>query len=431
MTGRSHLTTDFKILDNEIVKRSVFISGLIFLSLMLYAQQISFNASAVNIEVSVRVLDGDRFVENLSIDDFEVYENGKLQDVEALYLIKKTEIARREEIRTFSPPQKRHFCLFFEIPEFSPQIKEAVDNFCRNILSPGDNLTIVTPRKAYRMKSETLEVLPKKEISRQIGQILEKDVLSAKAEYKNIVRDIEHVAKILHRSQSGDFQELMRDPTTGRFIDLNQDGLLTRYVSLLKILEEMRKVDEERLIKFSHLLKDQEGKKDIFLFYQRELIPLVEPQLLERFLSLYPDNNDILFRISYLNEFVARDLAFDTERLTKAFFDSSATIHFLFFTRPQKRIPGLDIREESEKMFEALKKMTEATGGLMDSSDNPAYIFKKGVDVLENNYILYYTPQDYKADGSFRSIEVRVKNVDYSVLYRKGYFAENGKNGEK
>lgn len=413
------------------MRRGVISLGLVFICLTLFAQKASFEATAVNVEVAVRVLDGNRFVDNLTIDDFGVYEDGKLQQVEALYFFNKTQIRRREEIKEFSPSQQRHFYLFFEISKYSSQIENAVDNFIRNILSPGDSLTIVTPSKIYKMKSKTLQVLPQKELSRQISKILRDDVLSARAEYKNIFRDIENVARALHAFQSGNVLEVMRDPATGRIIELDQDGLMIRYTSLLKILEEMRKVNEERLIRLSQLLKGQEGQKDIFFFYQREFIPLVEPQLFQAFLSLSADSFDFSYSLSYLNEFLGRDLAFDVERMKRAFIDSNTAFHFLFFSRPQKKIPGLDMIGESGKMFESLKEIAAATGGLVDSSDKPGLLFQKKVEVLDNYYLLYYSPKDYKADGSFRSIVVKVKNKDYSVSYRKGYFTESRKTGEK
>ncbi len=413
------------------MRRAVISLGLVFICFTLFAQQASFEATAVNVEVTVRVLDGNRFVDNLTIDDFGVYEDGKLQQVQALYFFNKTQIRRREEIREFSPSQQRHFYLFFEISKYSSQIENAVDNFTRNILSPGDSLTIVTPSKIYKMKSKTLQVFPQKELSRQISQILRDDVLSARVEYKNIFRDIESVARALHAFQSGNVLEVMRDPATGRIIELDQDGLMIRYMSLLKILEEMRKVNEERLIGLSQLLKGQEGQKDIFFFYQREFIPVVEPQLFQAFSKLSVDTLDFSYSLSYLNEFLGRDLAFDIERIKRAFIDSNTAFHFLFFSRPQKKIPGLNMISESGKMFESLKEIAATTGGLVDSSDKPGLLFQKKVEVLDNYYLLYYSPKDYKADGSFRSIVVKVKNKDYSVSYRKGYFTESRKTGEK
>ena len=57
--------------------------------------ELQHEAIAVNIEVPVRVFKKKNFVGDLAIGDFEIYEDGVLQDIEAMYLIQKTDIARR------------------------------------------------------------------------------------------------------------------------------------------------------------------------------------------------------------------------------------------------------------------------------------------------------------------------------------------------
>lgn len=60
----------------------------------LVSQQLQHEVTVVNVEVPVRVFDGDRFVEGLTLNDFEVYEDGVPQKVEAAYLIRKTTVLR-------------------------------------------------------------------------------------------------------------------------------------------------------------------------------------------------------------------------------------------------------------------------------------------------------------------------------------------------
>jgi len=78
------------------MKKPILIIGVLFLSLATLAQEISHDVSVINIEVPVRVFKGSKFVNNLTINDFEIYEDGKLQKIEAVYLIKKTNIKREE-----------------------------------------------------------------------------------------------------------------------------------------------------------------------------------------------------------------------------------------------------------------------------------------------------------------------------------------------
>ena len=169
------------------MKRLIFITAVIALSLALFSQELTHESLVINIEVPVRVFKGGTFVDNLTIDDFEVYEDGKLQKIEAVYLIKKTKIERKEEKKKFAPDISRNFYLFFEVTEHTPRLGNALSYFFHNVLVPGDDLTVVTPRKTYRMKSETLKVLQKKEVVNQLKGILRRDALMGSSEYRSLV----------------------------------------------------------------------------------------------------------------------------------------------------------------------------------------------------------------------------------------------------
>src|SRR5512139_1465404 len=58
----------------------------------------------VNIEVPVRVLKDNAFVDGLTLADFEVYENGVRQPIEAVYLIKDKQVQREEKAAGAAPP---------------------------------------------------------------------------------------------------------------------------------------------------------------------------------------------------------------------------------------------------------------------------------------------------------------------------------------
>ena len=79
--------------------------------------------------------------------------------------------------------------------------------------------------------------------------------------------------------------------------------------------------------------------------------------------------------------------------------------------------------QSSEDIFSAFREMADATGGFVDSSANPASSFKRAVEASENYYLLYYSPDDYQKDGLFKEIKVRVKEKDFKVTHRMGYFS--------
>ncbi|MCK4557546.1 MAG: hypothetical protein KAU47_08505, partial [Candidatus Aminicenantes bacterium] len=136
-----------------------------------------------------------------------------------------------------------------------------------------------------------------------------------------------------------------------------------------------------------------------------------------------------LFQLSDLFLLYRRDIAFDVDRIKQVFSDSSISIHFLYITKiPAMSLDGrptsaITWREQSEDIFSAFSEMAEATGGMSDSSSNAADLFQKAVEASENYYMIYYSPKNYKRDGSFRNIKIKVKNKNYRITHRAGYFA--------
>lgn len=401
------------------------------LSLILLAgavqsgQELQHEAVTINIEVPVRVFDGDRFVDTLTIEDFEVFEDGTLQEIAAVYLVKKTEIQREESElprdmarQVFSPQVARHFVLLFEIQEYLPKLGEAVKYFFEEVLQPGDTLSAVTPLKTYHFKDEAFTKMSKAAMAEQLISKLKKDTKIANAEYWSLSREIE---------------DLMA--STGIFSSGVGGSEMIALKDMMLRLEQLRYVEEKSLKSFSDYLRTKDGQKNVFLFYQKEVLPQMSTQALMDASSGNPSNPGVLFDLMDLYDFYRRDITFDVNLIKRLFSDSSITIHFLYLTRISSReldaqrmqsllSLGLTYVEQSEDIFSAFNEVAEATGGYTTSSVNASDAFRKAVEASENYYLLYYRPQAYRADGRFRTIKVRVKGRSYRVLHRSGYLAD-------
>jgi hypothetical protein len=90
--------------------------------------------------------------------------------------------------------------------------------------------------------------------------------------------------------------------------------------------------------------------------------------------------------------------------------------------RPESAI-GITMREQSEDVFSTFLEVTKATGGLIRTSQNPAAGFKDAVNSSECCYFLFYSPKNYQQDGKFKKIEVKIKNKEYTIKHRSGYYA--------
>jgi VWFA-related protein len=405
------------------MKKLIFFIVFIALAIILIAQEIQQETIVVNIEVPVRVFDKGKFVENLNIDDFNVYEDGKLQDVVAVYLIKKTNIEREEigakEEETgikFSPEVSRNFVFLFEIHEYLPKIGKAVEYFFEEVFLPGDTLKVVTPIKTYDFNVKALGRFTGKEIAKELIGQLRKDTKISAAEYRSLLNDFTNLMEFA-RTASTNVKTLVRK----------------MYVDILAKLRNLRYIDEKKLLYFTDFLKSIDGPKHVFIFNQKLIVPVMRL------------SSDYL--IEDLEDFEAY-LSFDENKVKQAFSDSSISTHFIYLTKT----PGMDLlSQESESVatnrsffrettptsvpftetqdlsanfFSAFREIAQTTGGTVDSSANAASSFKKAVNAAENYYLLYYRPSDYKGDGKFKSIEVKVRGKNYRITHRAGYIAD-------
>jgi VWFA-related protein len=185
-------------------------------------------------------------------------------------------------------------------------------------------------------------------------------------------------------------------------------------LELLRKMRDLDQIDESSLLKISNQLKRIKGQKIVFLFYQKEALPIP---------AFLADEAPLELR---------RGISLDVELIKKAFSDASIIIHFIFLTnKPSDEdnitrfaIPKLAMQDNSDSFFSAFTSLAKTTGGLTQSSANAAASFKRAMDATENYYLLYYHPSDYKQDGQFKEIKVKIKNSNYTVTHRAGYIAD-------
>lgn len=283
----------------------------------------------------------------------------------------------------------RVFKLVFEVIDYSPRLGEIIDYFFNQVFAPEDKLAIVTPVNTYNLNNDLFANKPLQEVSDELKGKLRKDIRKGNAEYKSIMRSI------------------MRGDAT--------------YYDYLR-LKSLRRLEPQRLLEFAETLKKIEGQKNVFLLCQRDAIPVPNTSIGNMTTS------DLLYSIDELG----REITFDVDRVKQAFSDSLISAHFIYITNTEQyqqsvfnQGPSNTIAKDwSMNTFGALYEVAQATGGLTDTSANPAFSFKKASDATENYYLLYYTPKDYKIDGKFRKIKIKVKGKNYKVTHRAGYFAD-------
>jgi VWFA-related protein len=390
--------------------RQYLIFGLLIIGVTLWLSseplslpQLQHQALAINIEVPVRVFKGDKFIDDLTLADFELYEDDVLQKIEAVYLIKKTTVSREERPKKpaalpqrFSPPTARHLVLIFELTEYFPRIREVVEYLFQKVVTPEDTLLVATPVKTYTLPTSAWQKRKREEITAELLSRIKKDLIWGNRDYQRLYKDIE-------RMFSG-----YRDPA--------DETWKIRYEMLLRKLLSFRFLDENQFRKFRDYLQDKEGQKYVFLFYQEEKIPVI------------PEVEELFFRelVSYTT------MAAEIEKIKRLFAHSSIAINFIYLSpkklrqlTPDALNPGSfkTVARSLDEVFTVFQGMAEATGGLVQTSANVAAAFQRAAEASENYYLLYYSPRNKAADGGLRRIKVKVKRPGCRVMYRLGYFA--------
>jgi VWFA-related protein len=383
--------------------RAIGLLGLLFAGAATLAGQTEIppqrhESVVVNIEVPVRVLRKDVFVEGLTLADFEVYEDGVPQKVEAVYLIKDKEIVSEEKVPGAVLPRPRgvrHYVLYLYLKEYLPKIGETLDFFFTSVLGPKDTLFVVTPAKTYRFHSEFLSRTPRAQIADKLKTILKTDVQLGNSPYRRLMRDFYDLEEMDYPPDMADVKE-------------------TQLFDIAKQMRDLTEITERQVMQAADTLKAMEGEKHLFLIFQRDVLPDHE---------FSDDRQAELFK----------PVTFDVEKIKRYYSDASITVHCLYITKtptyalhPMNQthsIRASHLEDLSSDVFASFRQMADATGGLSESTSNPFSALRQAAEASSHYYLLFYRPVNYRADGRFQMIDVRVKGKGLKVTHRLGYVA--------
>jgi hypothetical protein len=374
---------------------------------------------AARIPISVRVTDGGgAFVSDLTLKDFEILEAGSSFEPEALFLVRKNAIERQEGAADVRPDVSRTIVLLFQLNEHHNKIPEALDFFFKEEILPGDTLEIQTPMKNYRMTPEALSKKSPAELAKALAGIVRKDIVQGGMAYNSALRDLRRLVVQISSSGAG-LRGIEGEEDDGQGLE----QLLSQYSTNLQKMETLRAMDEGKLLGFAGSMKSRPGQKSVFYVYQREFRPEISSQAVDRIMSLNQDRPNVIADVQTLFQLYSRAVRLDRDRLRQAFADSGMTFHFLFMNRQPEKISGIVMREQSDDFYKALSAAAEATGGVSDTSQNPAASIRSTMRASEAYYLLYYTPKAAVPRGTFLDLTVKVKGRDYKVTHRAGYFS--------
>jgi len=367
--------------------------------------------------LAVRVYDGNTFVPDLTLKDFAVLEAGFMVEPTALLYVRKDTIERQEGSMDVLPNLSRQITLLFRMSDYSKKVAEGLDAFFKTGLLPGDSLEIQTPMKNYRLSPDSLASKPRDVLAKELSELIRKDIVQGGMAYNSLMRDLKRIVRQIGGTGRTGLEDTEADVDDGSSLEMR----LMNYTDNLQKMERMRVLSEDGLISFASKLKSQPGQKFVYYFFQREFRPEISSNTIDQLVMGNQDRPDILAGVQTIFQMYSRSITLNHQRLKEAFADSGARFNFLFMNTQPERISGIVMREQSEDVFKALATVAQATGGIADTSQNPAASFKTTLKESENYYILYFKPASAAPPGTFMDLAVKVKNRDYRVVHRAGY----------
>ena len=377
---------------------------------------------SAQIEIPVRVSGPDgRFIDTLAVDDFVLTENGAPQKIDGFYVVRGQSVLNRGGQPPDNPSIARHYYLLFQAVDYDSKFADIVETVFQTLLRPGDTMTLMTPVKTYGLTPQALQSKPKESLCKDMVQILRKDIQLGGSDYRSLLRDLKRLVKSIEGGTSSFDADLETDSTTTSSIGL--EVLLERYRDSLKKMEDIRIIDERKLLSFAQALRAQGGRKNVFLLYQREFRPELNPTILSTMMSMYQEQHEVLAMLMELFQFYKRETNFSQERISRAFADADLDFNLIFMNKQSQYVFGANMKEQSEDVFSVFSQIAQATGGVCETAANPAASFKKAAASSDDYYILYYTPINSAKDKTFRDVRVAVKRADVKVAHRQGYYA--------
>lgn len=383
------------------MKNLILVLSLLFLAALMLAQQ-QHDITVRNVTVPLRVFDGDRFVDDLSIEDLELLEDGKPQTIQALYLTRKTAIERMEG-RDFMPYSGRSYYFVFQLRDNHPKIKEAFEYFFERMYDPKDQVVLLTPLKQYAMAKEAVSSSPKEKVVEYIQETVRKDTITASQQYNSLMRDL---VQNIQGVAGGDVVNAL---------PLCQD--------YLQKLDEITTMEQKRLLRFASQLKRLDGQKNVFYFCQSEYRPKLSLQAMSGLQEQFHSSPGVWGQIQDLFLY-RKDPNLDQDEVTRTFADSSILFNVIFINKRPSGVGEVRMQEQSEDTFELFSEVAASTGGIADSGQNLAAAFEHSANISAEYYLLYYSPENYRKDGTFKTIEVKVRGKDYKIFHRLGYIAD-------
>lgn len=242
--------------------------------------------------------------------------------------------------------KQRSYMLVFDIIEYSPQLKEAVNHFFDKVLQPGDQLIVVTPGKMLGFSPQKLAAQKKALIPAILDQ-LKNDITMGSVKYRTTMEEMKRVVEQLSGVSSSD--------------GLSAKEALVTYTQHRQSLGVLRQDLEGKLMKYVDIFRRVKGENHLLMIMEKEYRPIPDKKTMGRL------RESPAISFSAAEAFIEENYkpAISLDRLIAGFKYANVRFHFLYLEGKSARSRrGVDYLENSGDIYEIFTKLTKATGGI-------------------------------------------------------------------
>jgi VWFA-related protein len=413
---------------------------------------VTFQAEVTYVDVDASVFDQQgNFIADLKKEDFEIFEDGKLQKTETFSLVE-IPFERQDRFRLLDRPirhdvrsNRRPFdgrLYVIVLDDFdvatsrTPIVKKGARQFIEKNFGANDiGAVIYTSGRADAMQDFTSDSqLLLASIDKFIGRRLRSPTLEKLDKYyQNVV-----LASSMSDDGSGDpTLQQEQNPDQGGHSRMDPTDFERTYRAL-NVLNSLKNLSEylegvrgrrKSLLLFSegidYMILDpfnNQGAPDIIHATQDAINAAARANV--NFFTLDPRG-----LIGMTSEWMEMQGSGAPELMGNP---APSMVGLGFSTDPQPINAQSDLMTELRLSQDSLRTLAEETGGFAAVNKNSLdEAFARIAEVGSRYYVMGYYPPTHPRDGRFHKIEVRVKRPGLKVTARKGYASPRGKTIEE
>lgn len=246
---------------------------------------------------------------------------------------------------TPAPQTTRNYMLVFQLDDYLPPIKKAVNTFFGKMLKRGDNLIVVTPARMMAFSAAKLDA-NKNKIMTGILEALKEDINKIANKKRVILRNMLSIAEDIYEDGTSD------EPT------------LNSYKQYRAELRALRGGLEANLMRYSQIFRTAKGENHMLMMLQEEYRPTPK--------DASAAGTRALRVMEAVNSEDEKPL-FDVEKVKAAYKYAKVHFHFLYFQdkRVNKNSSSIRYVDNLRKIYEGFTDISKATGGVKLRSTNP------------------------------------------------------------